>query len=310
MPGAMGPRVLFGRDDRAIQVRLLMLDTEDGKHWDAVLFRPRTGPPARHRLAVVVVHGSVGNYLTGLPRRVGFGLAGAGFTVLSINTRMANYGVFFGGGLMHRTPLDIDAALALLRRLGFQRIVLCGFSMGSAMVTNYQALRRPDDVVGVATLAHPRSLPEALRGRWERFGATPSYAEVTAEARARLAPDPEASENDRIFVVRRATGTSDAPIDAEIWTYKTWWFSRGPEAQHADSRLRIGSVTVPIALFQAGRDDLVGPTEGPELAAIARQGSAPAVELETIDGADHVFSGRDRQLVEAVAAWLDPLVSR
>jgi pimeloyl-ACP methyl ester carboxylesterase len=308
MPGAPAPRVLFGRDDRALVVRLMMLDTDDGKHWDAVLFRPRVGLPVRRRLAVVVVHGSVGNYLTGLPRRVAFGLAGVGFTVLSINTRMANYGVFFGGGLMHKTPIDIDAALDLLRRLGYKRIVLCGFSMGSTMVTHYQALRRPDDVVGVATLAHPASLPAALRGRWQRFGAVPSYGEVTDIARESLSPDPESSENDRIFIVRRAMGMTDSPLDAEIWTYRTWWFSRGPEAPHAESRLRIGSVTVPIALFQAGEDELIAPSEGAELAAIARQGSAPSVELDTIPGADHVFARRDRDLVEAVAGWLDGLV--
>ncbi len=49
-----------------------------------------------------------------------FGLANAGFTVLSVNTRMANYGVIFGGGLMHHTPLDLDAALDVLRRRGFR----------------------------------------------------------------------------------------------------------------------------------------------------------------------------------------------
>lgn len=285
-----------------------MLDTEDGKHWDAVLFRPRIGLPSRRRLAVVVVHGSVGNYLTGLPRRLAFGLAGAGFTVMSINTRMANYGVFFGGGLMHKTPLDIDAALAMLRRLGFRRMALCGFSMGSTMVTHYQALRRPDDVVGVVTVAHPRSLPEALRNRWERFGASPTYEEMATRAREQLSPDFETSPNDRIVVVTRAVGPTDSPLDAEIWTYRTWWFSRGPEAEHAQSRLRIGAVTVPIALIQAGEDELVSHAEGSELVALARQGSAPSVDLEVIPGADHVFSQRDRELVEAATAWLDRLV--
>ncbi len=307
-PRAPGRRVRFGRDDRAIVTRLLTFDTQDGRRWDALLYRPRRGEPSRRRLAVVVVHGSVGNYLTGVPRKVSFGLAGAGFTVLSINTRMANYGVFFGAGLMHKTPLDIDAAVDLVRRLGYRRIALCGFSMGATMVTNYQAQVHPENVVGVCTMAHPASLPISLRRRWERLGATPSYEQVTEQAREKLMPDPESSPNDRIFVVRRAVGPSDAPLDAEIWTYRTWWFSRGPDAPHAESRQQIGGVSVPIAIIQAGHDELMDASEGPELAGLARMGGAPAVLLDSIPGASHVFDGYDGQLIDAAVGWLDTLV--
>jgi len=295
---------LFGADDRALAVDLVVARTEDGQRWDGMIFRPGRASP-RRRLAVLVVHGSVGNYVTGVPRRVSFALANAGFTVMSVNTRMANYGVIFGGGLMHRTPLDLDAALAILRRRGFRRIVLLGFSLGATMVTHYQALRRPPDVVGVCTLAHPASLPAALRLRWDYYDSEPTYAQVADEAHLRLAPDYESPERDRIFVVRRARGFGDRPLDGEVWTYRTWWFSRGPEAPHAVSRLRIGEVSVPIALVQAGEDELVADREGPELARIARQGRAPSVWLESIAGADHVFSGRDEPVLEAVVSWLD-----
>jgi dienelactone hydrolase len=301
---------VFGHDDRALSTRLVLIDSEDGQQWDGMLFEPaRGGDPMRRRLAVLVVHGSVGNYLTGVPRRISFGLANAGFTVLSINTRMANYGVFFGGGLMHQTPRDIGPAVAYLRRVGFKRIVLLGFSLGATMVTHFQALREPEGVVGLCTVAHPASLPGSLRRRWEHFGAQPGYESVTRLARARIGADPEDPRNDRILIVRRSRGPTDEPLDAEIWTYRTWWFSRGPEAPHAESRLRVGEVSVPIGIFQAGEDELVMDDEGALLAGLARQGRAPSVELHTIEGADHVFSGRDQQLVEAVAEWLDARTS-
>jgi dienelactone hydrolase len=295
---------LFGADDRALGIDLVVTHTVDDQRWDGMIFRPGRASP-RRRLAVLVVHGSVGNYITGVPRRISFALANAGFTVMSTNTRMANYGVIFGGGLMHRTPLDIDAALAVLRRRGFQRIVLLGFSMGATMVTHYQALRRPADVVGVCTLAHPASLPGALRLRWDHYDSEPTYAEVADAAHLRLAPDYESPDRDRIFVVRRARGFGESPLDGEVWTYRTWWFSRGPRAPHAESRLRIGSVSVPMAIVQAGEDELVRGSEGPQLEALARQGDCPSVTRETIPGADHVFTGRDEELAEAVAAWLD-----
>jgi pimeloyl-ACP methyl ester carboxylesterase len=295
---------LFGADDRTLGIDLVVAETDDGFRWDGMIFRPGRASP-RRRLAVLVVHGSVGNYITGVPRRVAFGLANAGFTVMSVNTRMANYGVIFGGGLMHRTPLDLDAALAVLRRRGFRRTVLLGFSLGATMVTHYQALRRPPDVVGVCTLAHPASLPAALRLRWDHYDSDPTYAEVADAARMRLAPDYESPERDRIFVVRRARGFGALPLDGEVWTYRTWWFSRGPRAPHAESRLRIGSVTVPLAIVQAGEDELVRGSEGPELEGLARQGGCPSVVRETIPGADHVFTGCDGQLTEVVVEWLD-----
>ncbi len=299
---------LFGADDRGLAIDLVVTHTEDGQKWDGMIFKPAGGDSGRHRLAVVVVHGSVGNYLTGVPRRVSFGLAKAGFTVLSVNTRMANYGVIFGGGLMHLTPLDLDAALAVLRRRGFRRIVLLGFSMGATIVTHYQALRQPEDVVGVCTLAHPASLPAALRLRWEYFGAEPGYEEVRDLVHHRLAPGFEDVTRDRIFLVRRARGFGDRPLDGEIWTYRTWWFARGPQAPHAESRLRIGHVTVPLAIIQAGEDELVREEEGAQLEAIARQGDCPSVLRETIPDADHGFTGLDEPLVEAVIDWLDQRV--
>ncbi len=306
MPYRPRRRPHFGRDDRDLAIDLVVTKTEDGQSWDGMIFMPRQGEdPRRKRLAVLVVHGSVGNYLTGVPRRISFGLANAGFTVMSVNTRMANYGVIFGGGLMHRTPLDLDAALDVLRRRGFRRVVLLGFSLGSTVVTHYQALRQPPDVVGVATLAHPASLPAALRLRWDHFGADPGYEEVTDLVHRQLAPDFEDARRDRIFLVRRARGFGDRPLDCEIWTYRTWWHARGPRAPHAESRLRVGHVTVPLAIIQAGEDELVREGEGPELEALARQGDCPSVYRTTIPDADHVFTGLDAELIEAVVGWLD-----
>lgn len=306
IPRGRGPRrPVFGADDRRLEVDLVTFTSADKHTWDGIIFRPRRGFDERRRLAVLVIHGSVGNYLTGVPRRVAFGLANAGFTVFSANTRMANYGVIFGGGLMHRTPMDIDAALDVLRRRGFTRIVLLGFSMGATMVVHHHVVSQAPDVVGLCTVAHPASLPDALRLRWRHFGADPGYEEVTERVRAALAPDFEDPANDRIFLVRRGRGFGDRPLDCEVWTYRTWWFGRGPEATHAISRLQVGRVSVPLALIQAGEDELVKDAEGGELEALARQGDCPSVLLHTVPGADHVFTGRDAQLLQAVVGWLD-----
>ncbi len=299
-------------DDRGLRLDPVTVDTEDGQTWDGLALIPRRGgDAARRRLGVIVVHGSVGNYISGVPRRVSHGLAQAGFTVLSVNTRMANFGVFFGGGLLHRTPLDLDAWVGLTRRMGHPRIVLLGYSLGATMVTHYQALRRPDEVVGLCTLAHPLSLPESLRRRWERFGADPDYETVTRRARAMLGASAADDDGaDEIFIVERASGPTLAPAHSEIWTYRTWWYSRGPDARHAVSADWVGKVGVPLALIQAGDDMIVPPGDGEELAAIARAAGAPDVRLESVPYANHVFSGREQLAAERCVAWLEEVIMR
>lgn len=296
----------FGRDDRRIETRLLLLDTEDGHKWDGMMFRPRFAP-AENRVAALVIHGSVGNYLQGMPRRLAFGLAHAGVPVLTANTRMANYGAFFGTGLLDRVPMDIDAAVAALRRRGYRRIVLVGYSMGSTMVTHYQARYATPEVVGVCTIAHPLSLPASLRRRWERFGSEPSYNEMAGIVQRGLGGTDDATR-DRIIIVERASGPSSRPEHAEIWTYRTWWHSRGPEALSAESRRWVGILRVPLALIQAGDDLLIPRDEGVQLAKLAREGGCPEVHLEYVEGADHVFTDCQDLAVEAARAWITRLV--
>ena len=204
-----------------------------------MIFRPGRAS-VRRRLAVLVVHGSVGNYITGVPRRVSFGLANAGFTVMSVNTRMANYGVIFGGGLMHRTPLDLDAALTCCAAAASS----ASCCSASASAPRWSPTTRPCAGRPTWSASAPSPTRPRCRRRCGCAGTTttpsPTYAEVADEAHLRLAPDYESPERDRIFVVRRARGFGDRPLDGEVWTYRTWWFSRGPRAPHAESRLRIG----------------------------------------------------------------------
>jgi pimeloyl-ACP methyl ester carboxylesterase len=222
---------------------------------------------------------------------------------------MANYGVFFGGGLLHRTPRDLDAWIAVARRLGHDRIILLGYSLGATMVTYYQAVQRRREVAGICTLAHPLSLPASLRRRWERFGATPDYDTVADRARAMIGESLDDDDGvDEIFVVTRAAGPTDAPAHGEIWTYRTWWFSRGPEAGHAVSGDSIGRIDVPVAFIQAGDDQLVPPGDGDELAARARAGEAPDVRHDIVANANHVFSGRESAAVDCIVRWLDEVI--
>jgi len=83
------------------------------------------------------------------------------------------------------------------RANGFNRVVLLGYSMGGTVCTNFIANHDAPEVLGLLTIAHPASLPEALRLRWERYGATPSYEEVADYARPIVAA---AAGNDDVLL--------------------------------------------------------------------------------------------------------------
>jgi alpha-beta hydrolase superfamily lysophospholipase len=303
--GGLRPDTLFGRDDEGLALELVTVTTEDRHTWDGLLYHPRRGPRRRRAVTVMVIHGAMGNYISGVARRAAFELAHAGFPVLSVNTRMANFGVVYGGGLFERTPLDLDAALAMLRERGQGPVVLLGYGLGACVATYYQALRAPAEVVGLCGLVHPLSPAAALRRRWEWLEASPTYDEVARRAREAVTGDPP---RDGIFVVRHGSGPSDEPLADEVWSYRTWWSCCGPEAREADSAAWIGRLRVPVALVQA-ETNVTGPDrDGPELARLAREGGCPDVRLEVLEDADHTLWGRVPQATDRVVRWLDEVV--
>ncbi len=297
------PATEFGHDDVEADAELVVIHTSDHRHWDGLYMRPRVDHPGRGDTLAIVVHGALGNFMGGVPRRLAFEFAHAGYPVLSVNTRMANFGVVYGGGLFDETPRDLDGAMDMARELGFSRVVLVGYSLGASVVTNYQALRQPLEVVGLCTLSHPWSLPESIRRRWTAFGARPSYTEVE---RAALRAGIDRDGPDDVIVVQRGAGRSDAPVDAELWTLRTWWQCRGPEAAGAVSVDRIRDVTVPVALIQAGADPVLPGGDGEALADAARAAGVP-VHLEYVADADHTFWGRVPLAADCAVAWMDAL---
>lgn len=297
------PHTEFGHDDLDADAELVVIRTADHKHWDGLLMRPRDDTLPQAGTLVIVVHGSLGNYMGGVPRRLAFELAHHGYAALSINTRMANFGVVYGGGLFDSTPDDLAGAMDLAREIGFERVVLMGYSLGASIVTNYQALRQPPEVVGLCTVAHPWSLPESMRARWTRLRAQPSYTEVTRMA---LRAGVDRDGGDDVVIVHRGAGPTDSPYDAEAWSLRCWWQCRGPESKNPVSVDRIRDIGVPVALIQAEDDTVLPGDDGENLAEAAGAAGLP-VHLEYVPGADHTFWGMVPEVADRAAAWIGSL---
>jgi dipeptidyl aminopeptidase/acylaminoacyl peptidase len=289
--------------------RLVTLTAEDGQVHDALFevderaTRGRVRQSGR-RTAIVHVHGIMGNFLVGTLRFFPAPLARAGFPVLVLETRMGNVGQLFGQAIFEEAIRDVDAAVRWLREEGFDTIVLSGYSSGATLATRYAATHHVPDLRGLVCLGNPWGLPEAMKMRSDRFGAEPSYADLVREARRVIGANPDAPEDDRLFVVERSRGPTTQPGDSEVYTWRTWWHSRGPAAVGAMAYRQIGQVWAPILLVQGTDDEVVHFEEAVALARVARAAGNDDVTIIRIDGAGHSFKGHDIAIRDSVVGWL------
>jgi pimeloyl-ACP methyl ester carboxylesterase len=140
-----------------VRRELVPLTSEDGAALDAALYSAPSPPPTT---ALLFMHPSVSflHHYALIP------LARIGFATLGINSRYA------GGDstlVMERVVLDLAAGIELLRRRGFEKVVLVGNSGGGALACFYQ---------GQAERATVRStpagdLPDLTRARLPRADA-------------------------------------------------------------------------------------------------------------------------------------------
>jgi pimeloyl-ACP methyl ester carboxylesterase len=292
-----------------VERRLVTLTAADGKEHDALLeidvraARGRTRATGR-RTALVHMHGIMGNFLVGTLRFFPAPLARAGFPVLVLETRMGNVGQLFGQAIFEDAIRDVDAAVLWLRAQGFDTIILSGYSSGATLATRYAATHHVPDLRGLVCLGNPWGLPQSMKRRADQCGALPDYAELTTQVRRAIGADPDAPEDDRLVVVERSRGPSSRPADSEVYTYRTWWHSRGPAAVSAMAFRQIGQVWAPVLLVQGTGDEVVEFEEAVALARVARAAGNPDVTVIRIDEAGHTFAGHEIATLDAVLSWL------
>ncbi len=287
---------------------LVSLTSEDGEVHDAILHVDERAARVRERMtgrrtAIVHAHGALGNFLVGTLRFLPGPLARAGFPVLVVETRLANVGQLFGSAIFDDAVFDVHAGAQWLRENGFRRVIASGVSSGAALVIRYAASVHVPYLRGVMALSTPWGLPQAMRRRAERYGAEPSYREMTRIVRDALS-DPRPLERDRVFVIEKTRGPTRMPAHSEVYTYKTWWSTRGPNAIGAMPFRQIGQIWAPICLVQGSGDDLVNVGETYALARVARLAGNDQVEVEIVNHAGHLYRRFEVSLIDTVTRWL------
>lgn len=259
------------------------------------------------KTAVIHVHGFLGNFLDGTQRFLPPILAKSGYSSLSINTRLANFGLFFGYGIIDDTIPQIDRAKEFLLEQGYKNIVISGYSLGGAVALRYVAMRsskKYGHIKGVMVLAAPYSMPDSIKRRWDKWGSEPSYDQIYEEAKAIFKGDPDNTTEDRTIVIYKTRGDTYRPEHSGIYTYKTWWQLASPEADSAKCYKQIEKIHQPILLVQGWYDEIVDSQETYHLAQVARDSGNKNVSVFFVDSG-HAFERHEKELGDIAVGWLN-----
>ncbi len=254
---------------------------------------------------VVVVHGELGHFISeGTPRLVPKYLYDRGVSSFAINTRMANIGRIKGERIFDDTIMDIEAAVDVLGDMGFIRIYILGYSLGSNLTVYYASQCPTPNVRGIILEGCTYSLPESHKKSLSKWESVPSYDEIYEKAKEILKPDPYTSLNDTILVIARAWGPTLKPRHFGIFTYKTWWFMKGPEATKTKTYKLIPKVKIPILFLRGENDRLVESQETIKLASIAKEAGNSDVTIKYIPDARHDCMENPTDTTEAIVGWI------
>ena len=293
--------------------RILSYEARDGFKVDALLTTPHGADAADlRRIPVIInIHGVLGNFLArGTPKIFPSVMLARGYSTLSINTRMAFLGQIMGTGIFPEAAWDVECSVRALTKEGFENIYILGYSMGANIAVDYVD-RSPDSPVkGLILEGCSYSLPESQKKRLDRWQSIPRYDDVCSKARMVLGAEPEISKNDQIFIIYRAWGDSLNPSDVEMFTYKTWWFMRGPEAARAKTCDIMDGVSVPVLFIHGADDDIVFPDEPRRLAEILKAAGNSAVDTTYVPDAAHDCMENPDFSADVIDGWIKNIEGR
>ncbi len=254
---------------------------------------------------VIIVHGELGHFLSeGTPRILPAYLYDKGISSFAINTRMANIGRIKGERIFHDAIMDIEAAAKALDDMGFKRIYILGYSLGSNLAVYYTSQCHNPNIRGIILEGCTYSLPESHKKSLSKWQSVPSYDEIYEKAKEILMPDPYTSLNDTILMIARAWGPTFKPRHFGIYTYKTWWFMKGPEATKTKAYKLIPKVEIPILFLRGENDRLVESQETIKLASIANEAGNFDVTIKYIPDARHDCMENPSETTEVIVGWI------
>lgn len=287
-------------------VDLVRTTTSDGHRLDGALIAPS---PVQNRLcrldACLFLHGVGGNFYAGnLFDFIGQKLCERGTAVLRANTRgHDSISIVWGSTgpvrqgaayeVVDQCRLDIVAWLQFLKARNFQRIGLIGHSLGAIKAIYSQALEPHPDVLSIIACSPPRLSYSAFMNS----EAQPRFFESIANAREHL----DRGQPETLF-----QATFPFPI---LITAAGYLDKYGPEERYNILKV-VDRVTCPLLLtygqleLERGGIAFAGMPE----AILERRQPTQSLQVATIPGADHAYTGVYESLTDAILNWLPAAV--
>jgi pimeloyl-ACP methyl ester carboxylesterase len=258
-------------------------------------------------IAVLWIHGWGTNFYSPTYAMIGRALAGRGFAAISGNTRMHDLGnvagyrygkrIRGGGywGIASEEVRDLAAWIDFAQDQGFKQVVLVGHSAGWAAVRSYQAQQQDSRVIGVV-----------LASGAVRADTRPTDPDQLAEAKRLMAAgegdalirDPKRSFPSYISAATFLDIANAPPESRDFFGVQTETPNPG-----------VTRIRCPLLAFFGTRGDVGNEAELELLkSSIRRQRSGPSrVDTVMIQGADHMYTGEERQVAERIAEWAHAL---
>jgi pimeloyl-ACP methyl ester carboxylesterase len=222
-----------------VTVTLASVESSGGRILDGVLYAPATGVD-RGKPAFIMHHGLSEDVVHSSTHWLGWRLAQAGYTALSVSTAATSTPGATVTGTIDEVATDLGHWADWLQQQGYPRLVLQGHSLGGILISNYVSRTQDKRVVGLVYMA-PTANQDAASAA-QRLGEA-TYQRLLAEA------------ND---AVRRGEGRSHVMSTIRLQTAAKWLDLAGPESRGNHVR-RISEVPQPILVLAGTADPIMRP---------------------------------------------------
>jgi pimeloyl-ACP methyl ester carboxylesterase len=281
---------------------LVHIEATDGIELAGAVIRPIAD--AVQPLPIVWIHGFTGRFYEPHALAIGRRLAERGHVFVTGNNRGNNYGTVLhararneerlGGAAWERldeSPRDIAAWIEYTIGLGFPGVALVGHSLGGMKSTYYMATEQDPRVKGLVNASGPV---------WRFIG--PGKESVERQALAeRMVDEGRGLELLLPFAADPSSTLSAQAVDGGMHFREVLFGQNGhPPA--------VALLRCPVFAFVGSEEAWLGTPD--DLAWFkATAVAAPRCETRYFEGADHLYTGHEREVADAIGDWVAILTS-
>ena len=283
-------------------VDLMSTTTSDGIQLDGAFFAPQPGrSPTGAVDAILLEHGSRGNFCMASTKNMAEDLRARGYACLALNSAAHDTvwynpgdGNYYGNAfeILDRSRLDIQAGVDYLWELGYRRIGILGQSMGAVRVTYYAATEADHRVAAVIPVS-------PVRLSYSYYMASQDAAEFHNNVQRADQLEAEGKAQELISV--------NFPL-TQLFSAASYLDKHGPGERYNLITL-APKITIPMLILAGSLEthtrllDMAG-----DLATAAV--NSPGVRCVIVEGGDHSLNNRRQEAAAAVLDWLASLASK